>query len=54
VFAAAVAEDCDATAKVRMPTFDAITVAATPLDETGLAVDDAAGELDCAVEALLA
>jgi hypothetical protein len=37
-----------------MPTFDAITVAATPPDETGLAVDDAAGELDCAVEALLA
>jgi hypothetical protein len=54
LFAAAVAEDCGATAKVRMPTFDAITVAATPLDETGLAVDDAAGELDCAGEALLA
>ena len=50
-----VSEDCGATAKVRMATFDATGVAGTPFDDTGTCADaDAEDDADCAGAAEIA
>jgi hypothetical protein len=42
----AVWEGCEATARVRTPTFDATTTAAAPLDDTGTAAVGADDDVD--------
>jgi hypothetical protein len=53
LLAIAVSEDCGGTASVRTLTLDATSVAGAPEEDTGLALEDAAAEVDCAGAALL-